>query len=113
MDAKDQLRLDVGDAGPEFFSDEVAISHGPTKFILDFKSITPRMDVPGQPPRQMLKHNVVKMDPYLAKEFHDVLKQNIDKYEKKFGKIEKPKQLEKAEKDAKKKGKEKKQDYFG
>ena len=104
------MRLDVADAGPEFFADEVAISHSPVKFVIDFKSITPRLDMQGQQPRHVLKHNIIKIDTFLAKDLIDVLKKNVEKYEKQYGKIEKPKQLERGKKERKK---AKKQDYFG
>lgn len=108
------MRVDIADSGPEFSADEVAISHSPLRFVVDFKSITPRMDMHGQQPRHVVKHNIVRMDPYLAKDFFDVLKKNLEKYEKQYGKVSKPKALQKAEEEAKKKGKPAlKQDYFG
>jgi hypothetical protein len=109
------VRVDVGDAGPEFSADEVAVSHSPIRFIVDFKSITPRLDVHNHPPRHVLKHNIIKIDPFLAKDFLEVLKKNIEKFEKHYGKISKPKAIEKAQEEAKKKGKTPafKQDYFG
>jgi hypothetical protein len=38
------------------------------------------------------------MDPWLAKELHSILGENIKNYENVFGEIKKPKQLEIAEK---------------
>jgi len=52
------------------------------------------------------------MDPFLAKDMIKVLNDNIEKYEKKFGKIKRPSALEKTPKQVKK-GKVIKQDYFG
>ena len=113
--AENEHRVDVADAGPEFAADEVAVAHSPVKIILDFKAITPRLDMAGQPPRHVLKHNIVKLDPFLAKDFLDVLKKNIEKYEKNYGKITKPAPIKKAEEAAKKSGNPEahKQDYFG
>jgi len=115
MDEEGGVRVDVADAGPEFSADEVAVSHSAIKFIIDFKSITPRLDMHGQDPRHVLKHSIIKLDTFLAKDFMEVLKQNIEKYEKHYGKITKPKAIEKAQQEARKKGKPPamKQDYFG
>ena len=101
--------------GPEFLADEVSISHSPIRFVIDFKSIVPRMDLPNHPPRTIIKHNVVMVDAYFAKELLNVLKDNIAKYEHRFGEIKKPEALRKYEKDMEGQGIKKieKQDYFG
>ena len=112
----EQVNIDVN-PGNEFFADDVGVIHNPVRVILDFKSITPRIDRPNQAPRVIMKHNLVMMDPFVAKDFLKILTENLKKYEEKFGKIEKPKSLIKAEKDSKKKKKSKqlppKADYFG
>jgi hypothetical protein len=97
----------------EFFVDEVMVTHGPLKMFIDFKNTTPLMDMGKQ--RLTIRHQVCILDPFLAKDFLRVLKENIDKYEKQFGEIKKPESLQKLEKEAKKKGKEssKKESYFG
>lgn len=109
------VRIDAADAGEEFMAEEIAVSHSPVRFVIDFKSISPRVDIPGQPIRHVLKHKIIKIDPFVAKDLVNVFKQNIEKYEKHYGKIEKPKSLAKAEEEAKKQGKvpHLKQDYFG
>jgi hypothetical protein len=109
------VRIDAADAGEEFLAEEIAISHSPVRFVLDFKNISPRIDIPGQPIRHVLKHKIIKVDPFVAKDLLEIFRQNIEKYEKQFGKIEKPKALAKAEEEAKKQGKipSLKQDYFG
>jgi hypothetical protein len=109
------VRIDASDAGEEFLAEEVAVSHSPVRFVIDFKSMSPRIDIPGQPIRHILKHKIIKLDPFIAKDLLDVFRQNIEKYEKQYGKIEKPKALAKAEEEAKKQGKAPhlKQDYFG
>ena len=110
-----EIRVDAVN-GEEFLADEVSVSHSPIRFVIDFKSISPRMDIANQPPRMVIKHNVVLVDPYFARELLSVIKDNIEKYEAKFGPIKKPATLEKYEKDAKVTGKApkiSKQDYFG
>ena len=109
------IRVNVNDGG-EFLADEVSISHSPIRFIIDFKNITPRLDVGENAPRMVLRHNVVIVDPYFAKDLLSVLTENIAKYEKRYGAIKKPETLIKAEKQAEKEGKKpnvKTQDYFG
>ncbi|MBD3204496.1 DUF3467 domain-containing protein [Candidatus Woesearchaeota archaeon] len=95
------VKFDI-DNGAEFFAEEVGIMHNPLKFIFDFRSITPRIDIRNKDYQPLvLKHNIIKMDAYTAKNFLDVLKKNIKNYEKKFGKIKKPEVLEKLEKEKK------------
>lgn len=107
------IRIDV-ENGQDFFAEEISVTHSPMRFVLDFKRMTPRLESNNEP-RMVLKHDVILLDPFFAKELLRVLKDNVDKYEKKFGKIEPPKVLEKAEKMSKKEGKKKpaRQDYFG
>ncbi len=102
--------------GQDFFADQVSVSHNPLKFIIDFTRTTPRIDGSSQEqPRLVMSHNVLLIDPYLAKEFMDILKDNISRYEKRYGKISKPSQLKKVENEVKKNisSKESKQEYFG
>ncbi len=109
------IRVNVNDGG-EFLADEVSISHSPIRFILDFKNITPRLDMGDTTPRMVLRHNVMIVDPYFAVDLLHVLKENIEKYESRYGPIKKPDVLLKAEKQAAKEGKKasvKTQDYFG
>ena len=110
-----KVKFDI-DNGHSFFADEVGVIHNPLKLILDFRSITPRVDVRNQEYQTLvLKHNVVVMDPFTAKSFMNILQQNIKNYEKQFGKINKPSPLKKLEKEKKKKssGKEESPTYFG
>lgn len=84
-----------------FISNVQAVAHQPDKFILDFKGVFPQFT----PDNQMLhvaNHRIILLDPYHAKEFLKILKNNLDNYEKKFGKIKKPEQIKKAKKEAKK-----------
>ena len=110
-----KVKFDI-DNGQSFFADEVGVIHNPLKIILDFRSITPRIDVRNQEFQPLiLRHNVVLMDPFTAKTFSEILQKNIDNYEKQFGKITKPKPLQKMEKKRKKKAKGKADtpSYFG
>ena len=107
--AKKRLNLSIND-GMDFFAHEVSVNYNPMQFIVDFKSITPRMDPRSQDGATIsLKHNIVMLDVYHAKRFNELLGKVIAGYEKEFGKIEKPKALEKAEKKGNKKGKTKKE----
>ena len=108
-----QVNVDVN-PGQDFFAEQISVSHSPVRFVVDFVKSTPRIDPGSQTTRLLTTHDVIMLDPYLAKEFLSVLSDNIGKYEKKFGKIEKPAALKKFEKEAHKHGsKIDKQDYFG
>ena len=100
--------------GRDFFAEQVSVSHSPIRFVIDFVRSTPRIDGSAQGTKILTSHSVVMIDPYLAKEFLSVLSDNLGKYEKKFGKIDKPAALQKFEKEAEKQGKAPdRQDYFG
>jgi len=95
------------DEGIVFFSHETSINFNPTQFIMDFKCITPRMDPRSNNGAVLhIKHNTVMFETYHIKRFHELLGQAISNYEKQYGKIEKPKPIEKHEKKAKKQKKE-------
>lgn len=93
----DQVNINI-DEGEPFFCHECTVNFTPTQVTMDFKCITPRVDPRGKKPTFQLKHNVVMMEPWHAKSMIDVLKNVVQKYEKEFGKIAKPKSLKKAEK---------------
>ncbi len=96
MDKKINFSIDEG---PDFFAHEVTVNFNPTQFILDFKCLTPRSDARNQSgPTISVKHNVVMIDAYHAKRFHELLGTVIQRYEKDFGEIEKPKAVFAAEK---------------
>ncbi len=107
-----EMRMNVNDGGA-FFADEVSVIHNPVKIVLNFKSVTPRMDLGNQQMRLVMIHNTITMEPYLAKDLAKVLNENIKTYEKKFGTIVKPKSLGKVKKFSAAEKKEKKADYFG
>ncbi|MBI2143776.1 DUF3467 domain-containing protein [Candidatus Woesearchaeota archaeon] len=109
-----QLNIEVQN-GVDFFADQVSVSHNPLRFVVDFTRTAPRIDGSAtSQPRIVMSHNVVLIDPYLALEFVNVLKDNIARYEKRYGKISRPAQLKKLDEEAKKAGKkEARQEYFG
>jgi hypothetical protein len=107
---KINMNINEGDA---FYAHELSINFNPLQFVFDFKSVTPRVDPRSRDRASIvLKHNVVLTDPYHAKRVYELLGNVIKKYEKEFGKIEKPTPLKVLEKKSKKepgksKGKEK------
>ncbi|MBT3465106.1 DUF3467 domain-containing protein [archaeon] len=95
------VKFDI-DNGPVFAADEVGVMHNPLKMIMDFRNVTPRVDIRNRNFQPIaIKHSVITMDPWTAKNLLDILKTNLNNYEKKFGKIKKPKALEIMEKEMK------------
>ena len=86
-------------------SNQQTVAHQPDRFILDFKAAYPQY-TPDNKPTLVISHRVILLDPYYAKDFLEVLKSNIEKYEKRFGTIKKPANVIKAEKEMKKLEKE-------
>ena len=104
---KQNVNLSITD-GETFFANEVSINFNPNNFFIDFKCISPRIDPRTQNGATFtLKHNVVIMEPYALKEMIGMMKEIIERYEKDFGRIEKPKAAKAAEKKKKKKTKTK------
>jgi hypothetical protein len=98
MEEKKNINMSINE-GDSFYAHELSVNFNPMQFILDFKNITPRIDARSQEGMVInLKHNVIMIDPYHAKEISKLLGQMLERYEKEFGKIEKPKALSKAEK---------------
>ena len=92
------------DEGNAFFAHEVSLNFTPLHFYMDFKSVTPRLDVRSKAgPFIHMKHNVIMLDPFHVKEMHRLLGDVLKRYEEEFGKINKPSQLKKL--DAKRKSK--------
>ena len=112
MEPKPNIQINIMDE-KDILADEVTMLHNPTRFFIDVKSVTPRMDLGNT--RVVKRHNVIILDPFIAKELLRVLEENIKSYEKKYGTIEKPQQYQKAEEMIKKEGKtdKKPQTYFG
>ena len=100
MDEKINVNINDGEA---FYSNETSISHNPVQFVLDFKQITPRIDMRSQQSQLFcLKHNVILIDPLHAKRLSDMMQAAIKEYENKFGKIEATPAIKKFEKENKK-----------
>jgi hypothetical protein len=113
-----KLSMNIDD-GTDFFAHETSINFSPAQFIIDFKSVTPRVDPrTGPAPILFLKHNVILLDPLHAKNLSELLADIVKKYENEFGKIEKPKAVLQHEKKLKRKSKQKPKatpapEYFG
>ena len=106
MPEKKQINFGIDD-GKEFFAHEMSINFNPTQFIFDFRSVTPRIDPRSrETPFVSLKHNVIMVDPWHAKEVMRILGNAVQKFEDQFGKIEQPKAVKKYLKKAKKQKKE-------
>ena len=102
----EKVNMNISD-GEAFFAHELSINFNPLQFVLDFKSVTPRVDPRSKDRASIsLKHNVVLVDPYHAKKVHALLGTVVKRYEKEFGKIEKPKALKALEKKNKKETKD-------
>ena len=97
-----KLNVSIND-GDEFFAHELSLNYNPTQLVFDFRCVTPRTDVRSRDGAVLnIKHNIVLVEPWHAKEIQRVLKNVIDNYEKQFGKIEKPKSVKKFEKNQQK-----------
>jgi len=96
MEKQKSVNIKVDHNDPVFFSDNVTISHNQSKFIVDFSQTIPSFDnIAGNMQQSfIIKHKAVLLDPQFAKIFLDLLQKNLQKYEKKFGKIKIPKQKE-------------------
>lgn len=95
---KETVNLHIVDGEP-FYAHEATINFTPTQFIMDYKCITPRTDQRSKNTVSfLLKHNVIMLDPWHAKQLNTVLANILKRYEDEFGTIKKPKPLEKAEK---------------
>lgn len=89
--------------GDAFYCHELSVNFNPLQFILDFKSITPRVDPrSADTPTINIKHNVVLVEPFHAKQMLALLTTVVNNYEKQFGQIEKPKAIQVAEENLKK-----------
>jgi hypothetical protein len=100
-----EVNMNIHD-GVAFFAQETSINFSPGQMVLDFKNVTPRIDPRNkQGPTFVLQHSVIVIDPYHAKQLHNILGDAIKKYETEFAKIEKSKAILKAEKKQKDKPK--------
>jgi len=113
-----KINVSVNEGDP-FFAHELSMNFNPTQFIFDFKCVTPRKDIRSKDnPSLNIKHNVVMVEPFQALQIQKVLNNIIERYEKEFGKIKKPKSVEVFEKKNKERIEHTKKDdqtpsYFG
>ena len=98
-----QVNVRVKD-GDQLMAHETTINYSPSEFVLDFKCITPVQELNQS--SLVLKHSVVMMSPWHMKSFLGAMTRIVGDYEKKFGEIKKPVEIEKAEKMMKKQQKE-------
>lgn len=92
-----KINVSISD-GEAQFAHEMSLNFNPTQFIFDFKTVTPRIDVRSQEGACIaIKHNVVLVEPYHAKQIYTLLGKVISKYEEEFGIAQKPKAVEIAE----------------
>ena len=98
-----QVNVRVKD-GEQFLAHETTINFNPTEFVFDFKCITPIQELNQS--SLFIKHNIVMMTPWHVKSFIDAMRRIMGDYEKRFGEIKKPVEIQKAEKLIKKQKKE-------
>lgn len=93
VEEKKRVNMNIDQSKEVFYANNLAVFNNPTEFVLDFTQVTPRIDVVQnkQVITYVVKHNAVVLEPAQAKIFFNLLKENISKYEKKFGKINLPK----------------------
>lgn len=97
MTNEKKLNININE-GDEFFAQEASVSYNPTIFNLDFRRLTPRIDMrTAESNIILLRHNVVMLEPYVAKKMLELLSTAVEKYEKDFGKIEVPEPIKKME----------------
>jgi len=95
--AEKQVNIQIDHRENGFYSDNISIIHNPSKFILDFKQVTPRIDyIHGKSQETLsVKHRVIILDVKFAKLFLNTLKKSIEGYERKYGEIKVPKTTKK------------------
>lgn len=82
------------------FCNQMTVSHSATEFFLDFRLVYPQF-APDNTQTAMVLHRTVLFEPYHLKEVLGVIQDNIDRYEKEYGKIKIPEAVKKAKKKAK------------
>lgn len=76
-----QINIELGEKEAEgIYSNLAIITHSPAEFVIDFTRV-----LPGLPKAKVLSRIV--MTPQHTKMLLNALKDNIDKFEKKFGEI--------------------------
>ena len=78
---KKQIKIELDESvGQGEYANFAIVSHTPAEFIMDFVRILPGMQ------KSKVKSRVI-ISPLHTKTFLSALKDNIEKYEKKFGEI--------------------------
>ena len=71
---------------PVIYSNFIQITHAPIEFLIDLKRLGPEAQTADEAPVQVR----IVLHPTVAKSLRDALKDNIEKYEGKFGEIPTP-----------------------
>lgn len=79
-------------------SNQQSVSHGPDKFMIDFKTAFPQFNPDGLPVMAVI-HRLIILDPHIAVDFYNMLGNNIKTYEEAFGKIQVPQSILKVKAD--------------
>ena len=90
------MKKEIFDKKP-FYSNQQSVSHTFDKFIIDFKNITPQIELEGIM-NTIVNHKAVILDVYIMKELFSIMNDNIKTYENTFGKIDDKKIKEKLNK---------------
>lgn len=81
MPDKEQINIELPEeAGQGVYSNFVIVSHSPSEFVLDFTRILPGL-------KKAKVYSRIILAPTHAKLLLRTLKDNIEKYEKRFGEI--------------------------
>ena len=73
-----------------FYANGLAVSHSKNNFFLEFRQVLTRYSEGGVA-LLPIKHDLVMIDKDFLKVVIKILQQNLEIYEKKFGKLEEPK----------------------
>lgn len=108
---KKKVNVNIDQGKESFYANNLAIFNNANEFVLDFAQMTPRMDIleGKQILSYVVKHNSIVLEPKQAKIILNLLKENVEKFEKRFGKIE----IGRIEKESKKQSSKKFMDYIG
>jgi hypothetical protein len=87
---KKKANVNIDSGKESFYANNLAVFNNANEFVLDFTQVSPRMDVIDNKRiiTYIVKHNPIVVEPRQAKAFLNLLKENIEKFESKFGKID-------------------------
>lgn len=77
-----------------FNADSATIMHSQNQVVIDFKQTTPRLDQVDNDMQHTVitEHNAIVLRPQMAKVLLNLLQENLENYEDKFGEIDLPEQ---------------------